>query len=716
MISENSSMVARIRLTLAPAIRVLSVSNGVHALLGFTPGEFLASDITLSDRFHHDDGDVAEVLFSLHNAPSNGTHSVRLRHANGKIRCFKLDYTKTSDATSNQIVLDVLLQDAKSLSKTQCDQTMMENFRAMMENTDDFIFFKDRNHVFTGASQTLVSLTQPVDQWTELLGLTDYDVFPEEYADIYYRLEKQVFEGRPVAHEVQETLTKDGKRGWVDNRKYPIRNAAGEIIGLFGIARDITETKRVASALQREQQFSKLVIEKLPGIFYLYTYPENRLVLWNKQHENLLGYRSEEMAGRHVTDWHLPEARNAVLEAVDDVMKNGQNSIEAPLITKDGRPIYFALTGVRFETEEKSFFMGLGTDITERRKMEEALKVSEERHRLLADNASDVIWTMGLDGRFTYVSPSVERLCGFSNLEVMQQSLTEVLTPASLSLATEQLAKMTEAVEAGTPIPEFRGEFEQRCKGGTTVWTEVNTSAMLNGVGEFVGILGVVRNISKRKRLEDEIRMLAFHDPLTKLSNRRLLNDRLSQAMSSSKRSGCYGALMFLDLDNFKPLNDTYGHEVGDLLLIEVATRLKACVREVDTVARFGGDEFVVMIRELNPDKTQSTVEARAIAEKIRLALCEPYLLSFVNDEQTTTVEHRCSASIGVVLFINHNATQSEVIKWADTAMYLAKESGRNTVYIAAGAPEDQSAKQTAAIPASVAMNTDQNQTTNERR
>jgi diguanylate cyclase (GGDEF)-like protein len=269
----------------------------------------------------------------------------------------------------------------------------------------------------------------------------------------------------------------------------------------------------------------------------------------------------------------------------------------------------------------------------------------------------------------------------------MQQTLADVMAPASLQPAKEQLAKMNAAVAASLPIPEFRGECEMTCKDGSSVWTEVNTSAMYNSSDQFIGVLGVVRDISKRKRLEDEIRMLAFHDPLTRLPNRRLLNDRLSQAMASSKRSGCYGALMFLDLDNFKPLNDTHGHEVGDLLLIEVASRLKACVRGMDTVARFGGDEFVVMVRELEVDKTQSSIQAQIIAEKARQALSEPYFLTFSNHGQMTTVEHRCSASIGVVLFINHEATQSDVIKWADTAMYQAKEAGRNTVYIATGKP-----------------------------
>lgn len=178
---------------------------------------------------------------------------------------------------------------------------------------------------------------------------------------------------------------------------------------------------------------------------------------------------------------------------------------------------------------------------------------------------------------------------------------------------------------------------------------------------------------------ENKIRKLAFYDTLTQLANRRLMTDRLGLAMAVSKRSQRYGAVMFLDLDNFKPLNDTYGHDVGDLLLIEVARRITGCVRAADTVARFGGDEFVVMIGELDTGKQQSMLQAGVIAEKIRVALAEPYLLIRKQGEETNaTVEHHCTSSIGVALFFGHDAPQEDILKWADIAMYQAKEAGRN--------------------------------------
>ncbi|MBV5296847.1 MAG: GGDEF domain-containing protein, partial [Rhodoferax sp.] len=154
-----------------------------------------------------------------------------------------------------------------------------------------------------------------------------------------------------------------------------------------------------------------------------------------------------------------------------------------------------------------------------------------------------------------------------------------------------------------------------------------------------------------------------------------------TQTMASSARTGRYAALMFLDLDNFKPLNDTHGHETGDLLLIEVAHRLKACVREMDSVVRIGGDEFVVMLGELGTDRAESRQQASAIAEKIRLVLAEPYLLTVLHEGlPDRTIKHHCSASLGVALFVNHHSSQIDILKWADAAMYHAKDAGRNRV------------------------------------
>jgi diguanylate cyclase (GGDEF)-like protein/PAS domain S-box-containing protein len=215
----------------------------------------------------------------------------------------------------------------------------------------------------------------------------------------------------------------------------------------------------------------------------------------------------------------------------------------------------------------------------------------------------------------------------------------------------------------------------------TEFWGHVTSRCLPDTSGEKNGIVGVIIDITERKRMEEQVHQLAFYDPLTQLPNRRLLDDRLSQTLAAVKRSPRYGALMFLDLDNFKALNDTQGHAVGDLLLMELAVRLKSCVREMDTVARFGGDEFVVMISELGVEEPESTLQASSIAEKIRSALTAPYVLKVQRDGKTEKiVEHRCTASIGVALFGKHESNQEQILMQADRAMYQAKETGSNLI------------------------------------
>ncbi|MEQ1915676.1 MAG: diguanylate cyclase [Gallionella sp.] len=204
-----------------------------------------------------------------------------------------------------------------------------------------------------------------------------------------------------------------------------------------------------------------------------------------------------------------------------------------------------------------------------------------------------------------------------------------------------------------------------------------------NGINQMTADLQYERSLLQLRIDEAtiQLRTLAFYDTLTQLPNRRLLNDRLAHALATSKRSGKYGALMFLDLDNFKPVNDQYGHAAGDLLLIEAAQRISSCLREMDTVARFGGDEFVVMLGELDTKVEESVRLAYLVAEKIRNSLGQTYHLTIQQEGQPErTITHRCSSSIGVTMFLDHHANQDEIMTSADTAMYQAKQSGRDRI------------------------------------
>jgi diguanylate cyclase (GGDEF)-like protein len=218
----------------------------------------------------------------------------------------------------------------------------------------------------------------------------------------------------------------------------------------------------------------------------------------------------------------------------------------------------------------------------------------------------------------------------------------------------------------------WEGEIWNRRKSGEVYpsWSSINR--VCDSAGTLHYFVGMFSDISKRKEAEAQIHQLAFYDPLTELPNRRLLIERLQQAFSVGARSGQHGAVLFIDLDNFKTINDTKGHDTGDLLLAEVAKRLNACVRDGDTVARLGGDEFVVVLESLHAASADAATQADLVAEKIHEALSQPYRL--VNYDYHTT------PSIGVVLFLGHQESMDDVLKHADTAMYQAKTAGRNTI------------------------------------
>jgi len=318
-------------------------------------------------------------------------------------------------------------------------------------------------------------------------------------------------------------------------------------------------------------------------------------------------------------------------------------------------------------------------DITERKQTEQALSHSKQQYDILVSKIpfGTYILRSKQDGSFAldYVSPRAAEL-----FEASEQSL---LADAKVVFQTihpddrDAFIKLNqEGIEQLCPF-EWSGRVESK---GHVKYLHIGSTPDPQANGEVLW-LGIVEDITKRKQMEEQVRELAFYDPLTHLPNRRLMGDRLIQSLAESKRSNRYGALIFLDLDNFKALNDKHGHGVGDLLLVQAATRMKSCVREVDTVARFGGDEFVVMMGDLNEDKAASTALAGSAAEKIRTALAEPYRLAITHGSPVDAlIEHRCTASIGVVVFIDREGTHDDFLRSADTAMYQAKKAGGNLI------------------------------------
>lgn len=311
---------------------------------------------------------------------------------------------------------------------------------------------------------------------------------------------------------------------------------------------------------------------------------------------------------------------------------------------------------------------------------ESELRKSEKKLSTILDNINAHVFLKDAEGRYLFANRYRREWFGKALEEIIGRTDKDFLSAESV----EQVRQNDRLVlqEGKTlRIEEFKLTAGE---GKDGVFLTVKLP-LRDDAGNIYALCGISTDITDYKRREDEMRQQAFHDELTGLPNRRLLYDRLDLAIAASRRSELYGALLFIDLDNFKPLNDSHGHEAGDLLLIEVARRLHNCVRDVDTVARLGGDEFVVMIQNLDADDERSRSQAAIIAEKIRVALSEPYRLQLKGEQRHEfMIEHACTASIGVCLF--HSAEQSaeDILRRADQAMYAVKESGRNGIQFAA--------------------------------
>ncbi len=364
---------ASLRLALTTNFPVLSITGEIEALLGFKPEDFLAAKVSVRTLIHAHDLDIADELFTIENYAAEASCNIRLRQANGLIRCVKIYYTKNT-AEDGVDILEWRMQDSKSLRQRISTSPLVDNFKAMMDNTDDYIYFKDRNHVFTGASKTLIDNTEPLEPSSDLLGLTDYDVFPEEYADSYYQLEKEVFASGQAVYEIQQYQAKDGKKGWIDNRKYPIKDEKGIVIGLYGIARDITERKRAEEALQENER-------KLRGLFKLsplgiaMTDMEGQFIEFNETFMQICGYTQQEL--RALDYWELTPQKYAYAEAqqLGKLAVTGKyGPYEKEYLRKDGSLIPICLNGVLIKGKDgRDYIWSMIEDIRERRQSEKQL-------------------------------------------------------------------------------------------------------------------------------------------------------------------------------------------------------------------------------------------------------------------------------------------------------------------------------------------------------
>ena len=424
------------------------------------------------------------------------------------------------------------------------------------------------------------------------------------------------------------------------------------------IVTDITEQKKTEQALRVSKDWAEHIFRLVPSAIFTVDL-KGKITSFNKQAEEITGYSAAEVMGKTCTLFALAPCST----------KCGlfQCELDEPIIgkickirRKDGELITASKNLDLLRDEQGNIVGGVESfeDITRRKLAEEALKASEQRYRTLAEAAHDMIFILDRDGYVTYVNSCAAQSLGLKRDDVVGRAIRELFPPEAAERQKTNLDKVFESGES------FYSEETMTSSRGE-LWIGTRLTPISDEAGKISAVLGISRDITERKKSEEMIKYMAYYDSLTDLPNRMFFTEQLNSAIMLAQRNQEMLAVIFLDLDNFKTVNDTLGHCAGDQLLQDVSGRLKACLRESDFIARFGGDEFVLLLTQIDCAK-----DASQVAQKIFEAIKPPFNLDG-HEFQITT-------SIGVSLYPNDGQDARFLLKNADAALYRAKEQGRN--------------------------------------
>lgn len=433
----------------------------------------------------------------------------------------------------------------------------------------------------------------------------------------------------------------------------------GEQKGILALYHNISEQKQAEEALRKSEEKYRDLVENIDNIIYA-TDEKGILTYISPAVENYLGYQIDEVIGSHFRDFIHTNDVPAITKNFEAILSGQISGGEYLLHTKNGDTRWMHTSSRPITVEDKVVgIQGVLSDITERKKAEAALIESEEKFRTLAEQSPNMVF-INKDGRIVYANMRCVEVMGYTQKEFYNPDFNFINLIAQIDrdLVMNNFKKHSNGIDLD-PC-----EYTLVTRYGEEI-ASIVTTRLVNYEGE-TAILGTVTDITERKRAEERLTYIATHDSLTGLPNRSLFYDRLQHAVHNAKRNGLGVAVAFLDLDGFKSVNDTYGHEKGDFLLQDVASRLNGCVRESDSVARLGGDEFTFIF-----EKVHDPGDAITIAEKIIESLSKPFK---INSELVYI-----TASIGISLYPNDGEDTSELIKKADTAMYAAKDLAQNS-------------------------------------
>ncbi|APZ43198.1 EAL domain-containing protein [Acidihalobacter ferrooxydans] len=442
-----------------------------------------------------------------------------------------------------------------------------------------------------------------------------------------------------------------------------VENTAGTLTHYIGIFSDVSERHATQRRLEEEYALRQKIIESIPAAFFLLD-EEQRPMMLNRHMLETLGMGEGEYVDHRLADYVCQEDRPRVLETMERVRAGETVSMEIGVLAQGGQVVPHRLNATAIDLADGQHLLGVALDISENKRIETSLKRESEKIRFMLRHAIDGVHILDVQGNLIEASDSFCEMLGYTRDEM--QGVNVVRWDAGRSLSGAGPSAPWQL--AGADRRRF--ETRHRRKDGSLIDVEVSSVGM-NFDGQRV-VFNSSRDITSRNEAKARIEHLAYHDQLTGLPNRSLLLDRLGQALASAQRAERHGAVIFVDLDQFKRINDVHGHMVGDSVLRQMAQRLRGILHQGDTIARFGGDEFVLLMPDLGRAHEEAATAALVLGHEIRQALGTPV--------QIEGQEYDVSASLGISLFPKRGDSVEDLIREADIAMYRAKDSGRNTL------------------------------------
>lgn len=557
-----------------------------------------------------------------------------------------------------------LLPKLLNLPSPQSLKASEDYMRAIFDSTPDAMLISDANGIIRMANHQCQNLLgYPPD---ELIGQAIESLVPDRFRAGHSNLRKQFIDSES-SQAVGENrflfaLRKDLTEVSVEISLSPIKTEQGKFYA--SALRDNTKRRCMEDALRAsEAQFRKMA-NASPAMIWI-TDINGVPTFVNQTWFNFTGMQPDKTFTHQ--DWleliHPEDRQSVFSDYYKNIFDHKPILTEYRMLRHQGDWRWILDQGVPIHDEHGEFggYIGSAIDITERK-----LAEAEFRIAATAFESQEAMVITDKDAVILRVNKTFSDSTGYSAEEAVGQKMSILKSGRHDQAFYAEIWNCVERTGA------WQGEIWDKRKNGQIYPKWLTITAVKDDAGIVTHYVGTHMDLSERKAAEDEIKHLAFYDPLTRLPNRRLLRDRLQQSLVLHARKQLYGSLLFIDLDNFKTINDTLGHDKGDLLLQQVAIRLSSCVRECDTVARLGGDEFVLMLEELGRKPAETAIQTEIVAEKILSALNKVYCLD--------GYEYRSTPSIGAALFSGQESSIDELLKQADIAMYQAKASGRNTL------------------------------------